>query len=825
MTQSTNILKKLATLLVIIFINTLLSGQENAKVKVISLEPFSDSSRHWYGIKDDGNIVNPVANQPKYAESEITNIADNVLLYQKENGGWPKNYDIQAIMTPEQVDKLLKAKNKTNTTFDNSTTYTHIEYLAKAYTITKIEKYKEACLKGIRFVLSAQYPNGGWPQYFPLEENYSRHITFNDGAYIGIMDLFKKINNNDPNYLFIDSNLRKQIRQSYNKGLDCILNCQIKVSGRLTAWCQQHDEITLQPAKARAYELPSICNGESVGIVLHLMNTDHPDQRIIESVQAAIQWFKDSRIYNTSVKTIKADPEKTPYKISTSDRIVINDSLAPPIWNRFYEQETARPMFSDRNSKVLYSLAEVSRERRDGYGWYTYNPQQALDKYPEWEKKWIKPLPNLTVSSNGRYINADGKPFFWLGDTGWLLLSKLNREEAEKYLEDRSKKGFNVIQVMVLHSLTDVSVNGDSALIRKNVARPNITPANITNPHAGYWDNLDYVVDLAAKKGIYLGLVPVWSANVRAGLVSRKQAEVYARFLAERYKNKSNIIWLNGGDVRGDDSIQTWNLIGNTLKKYDQNHLVTFHPFGRTQSSEWFHKEKWLDINMFQSGHRSYNQDSIGPGNHYGEDNWRYVQADYAKTPVKPTLDGEPSYEGIPHGLHDTLQPLWKDQDVRRYAYWSVFSGGCGFTYGNSAVMQMHKKGEKTGAYGTKESWEEAINAPGAGQMVHLKNLMLIYHLEKLVPDQSILSDQGERYNHLVALRGDSAILIYTYNGRPIQLKSIPIKSNHLIFRWFNPRDGKFWEGGKIEKTKLKELDPPGKMEDGNDWVLVLENK
>jgi hypothetical protein len=226
---------------------------------------------------------------------------------------------------------------------------------------------------------------------------------------------------------------------------------------------------------------------------------------------------------------------------------------------------------------------------------------------------------------------------------------------------------------------------------------------------------------------------------------------------------------------------------------------------------------------MFQSGHRRYDQDSTGTGNHYGEDNWRYVQSDYSKVPVKPTLDGEPSYEGIPQGLHDTLQPKWKDNDVRRYAYWSVFSGACGFTYGNSAVMQMHKKAEKIGAYGTKESWEDAINAPGAKQMIFLKELMLRFHFEELAPDQSVFVNPGVRYNHQVALRGNSCILVYTYNGRSINFKSIPFKDNQLKFSWYNPRNGAYSVGGKISNKKVLEFDPPGKQGDGNDWVLIVE--
>lgn len=367
-------------------------AQEKVQTSVfppISMEPFGDSMRHWYGIHDDGNIINPVKNQPKYKESEITKIADNIILFQRDNGGWPKNYDMQAILTTAQIDSVAKAKNSLHTTFDNSTTYTHINYLAQVYTLTKIEKYKDACLEGIKFILSAQFANGGWPQYFPLEkDNYSRRITFNDGAYIGVMQTLKMIVDNDPNFAFIGNDVRGKVKLAYEKGLDCILKLQIVDNGRLTVWCQQHDEITLKPAWARAFEPPSICNGESVSIVLFLMSIDHPDQKTIESVKSAVKWFNDSKILNTKVETVPAPAFKSQWKTTTYDRVVVIDSLAKPIWTRYYELGTDKPLFCDRNSKFLYSLAEVSRERRSGYGWYTYSPQEVLDKYFEWQKKW-----------------------------------------------------------------------------------------------------------------------------------------------------------------------------------------------------------------------------------------------------------------------------------------------------------------------------------------------------------------------------------------------------------------------------------------------------
>jgi PelA/Pel-15E family pectate lyase len=202
------------------------------------------------------------------------------------------------------------------------------------------------------------------------------------------METLGKIKDNNPMFSFVSRELRDQSTNAFNKGLDCILKTQIVSKGRLTAWCQQHDEVTLKPAWARAYEMPSICNGESAAVVLFLMRFENPDQRIVQSVQSAVKWFNESKIFNTSLKTIQAPPETSQYNTSTIDRIVVTDSLAPAIWTRFYELETERPLFSDRNSEILYTMAEVSRERRSGYGWYTYAPQEALNKYPKWQKKW-----------------------------------------------------------------------------------------------------------------------------------------------------------------------------------------------------------------------------------------------------------------------------------------------------------------------------------------------------------------------------------------------------------------------------------------------------
>lgn len=434
----------------------------------------------------------------------------------------------------------------------------------------------------------------------------------------------------------------------------------------------------------------------------------------------------------------------------------------------------------------------------------------------------------LKVSANGRYfVDEKGVPFFWLGDTGWLLFSKLTREEAEQFLEDRRKKGFNVIQVMVLHTVAAANVYHDSALVHHNVSRPVVTPGNDFRDAAqyDYWDHIDHIVDLAARKNMFMAMVPVWGSNVKNGSVSREEARLYAKWLADRYKNRWNIIWLNGGDIKGSDSLSTWKIIGNTLNENDRNHLITFHPFGRTTSSQWFHNEPWLDFNMFQSGHRSYDLDTSRAEHRFGPDNYRFLQLDYPLKPVKPTLDGEPSYELIPYGLHDTTKPYWQAHDVRRYAYWSVFAGSAGHTYGHNSVMQMHKPYDKGSAYGSKKYWYQALNDSGARQMRHLKTLMLSKPYLVRVPDQTLVVGQpGEKYSYIAATRGNDYAFVYDYSGKPFEVKMGKITGSAVKASWFSPRDGSKKQVGVFVNKGYRKFDPPGEQRDGNDWVLILES-
>jgi len=347
---------------------------------------FADSARHWYRIFDEKRVIEPLEDQKRYDDSDITKIADNILLFQKENGGWPKNYDMQAVLTDDQIQAVIQSKQETNTTFDNGATHSQLTYLAEVYTTTDDEKYKNAFLKGLNFVLQAQYDNGGWPQFYPDTSGYRKHITFNDNAMIGIMEMFQKIVEHDADYQFIDQTLTKRVHQAYQKGIDCILKCQIVDNGKKTAWCQQHDHMDLAPQDARTFEKASICNQESSEIVIFLMSIQNPSKDVTEAIESALAWFRESEIHGIRVKWIESTEEQFIYHKTRYDKIIVEDSDAPPIWTRFYELGTHRPIFCGRDGIVHYTMAEIDRDRRTGYGWYNYAPAEVYAAYKKWQK-------------------------------------------------------------------------------------------------------------------------------------------------------------------------------------------------------------------------------------------------------------------------------------------------------------------------------------------------------------------------------------------------------------------------------------------------------
>ena len=306
-----------------------------------------------------------------YAGAEALRIANQLLLYQHDNGAWEKNIDMAAPLGGPERDALLsrKKENLGHTTIDNDATYTQMRYLARVYTATHQERFRAAFQAGLNYLLEAQYPNGGWPQFYPLRDGYWSHITYNDDAMIGVMETLRSIVRQEPDFTFVGDSDRVRARQAIEKGIQCILKTQVTVDGKLTAWCAQHDEKTLLPAKARAYEHPSLSGSESVGVVQFLMAIERPSPEVTRSIKAAIAWFDAVKI--TGIRLERKSAPGTPRGY---DLVVVPDATAPPLWARFYEIGTNRPIFSGRDSVVRYQLSEIEYERRTGYRWYIDRP-------------------------------------------------------------------------------------------------------------------------------------------------------------------------------------------------------------------------------------------------------------------------------------------------------------------------------------------------------------------------------------------------------------------------------------------------------------------
>ena len=339
-----------------------------------------------------------------FATPEAKQIAENVLLYQREIGGWPKNVQMHHSLSKEQKEELLiKKKTNEGATTDNGATIQELLFLSKVYAQTKEETYKKAFLKGVDYILEAQYDNGGWPQFYPLRKGYYSHITYNDDSMVNIMNLLKNLKDHTDYYAIEPSKSQlENINEAFKKGVDCILKTQYKQNGVLTAWCAQHDAITLEPAKARAYELPSLSGAESANIVLLLMSIENPSKDIITAVNSAVAWFekvkitglREDRIYNNEGKLV--------------DKKMIPDENAPAIWARFMDLKDNTPFFSDRDGIKEETLAEIGEERRNGYAWYKDNPQKVLDNYPQWKKKYNPSNKKASKDAFDMIVAQDG---------------------------------------------------------------------------------------------------------------------------------------------------------------------------------------------------------------------------------------------------------------------------------------------------------------------------------------------------------------------------------------------------------------------------------
>ena len=318
--------------------------------------------------------------------AEAARVGDNLLFYQHETGGWPKNMRLQDPLTDnvrKKVDEMKKGKRYA--TIDNKGTTTEIIYLSRLYNATKDERYLDAVLRGFDYLFKAQYANGGWPQFFPLSKGYYTHITYNDDAMVNVLKVMRDAAKGKAPFTFLPDCVKAKAQASLDKGVDCILKTQVVQDGRKTVWCAQYDENTLQPADARAFELASLSGQESDDIVLFLMSLSKPSMEIRQCIEDAVAWFKKSKITGIQIeKYTNGDGKKDTRVVPCAQ----DDAPCDPLWARFYTIDDNRPFFCDRDGVKRYSLDEIGYERRNGYSWYNNDGMDVLKRYETWRQKY-----------------------------------------------------------------------------------------------------------------------------------------------------------------------------------------------------------------------------------------------------------------------------------------------------------------------------------------------------------------------------------------------------------------------------------------------------
>lgn len=441
-----------------------------------------------------------------------------------------------------------------------------------------------------------------------------------------------------------------------------------------------------------------------------------------------------------------------------------------------------------------------------------------------------KALPKIKVSENKRFlVTEDGKPFFYLADTGWELLHRLDRKQAVEYLDKRASQGYNAIQAVALAELEgvyDPNPYGHLPLIDKDPTKPAITPgSDPANKKAyDYWDHVDYIVDQANARGIYIAMLPSWGRWVNSSpkskdesLLTPQNGTTYGEFLGKRY-GKKGVIWIIGGDRTATGFEETWRAIARGIAigvagKEDYSAvLMSYHPRGGETSSTWFHNDEWLDFNMHQTGH--------GLGDKTAS--WARIAKDYDRTPTKPVLDGEPLYEDHPLAFRAREFGYSFDAHVRQRAYWSVFAGSCGHTYGNHSVWQMYAPGRQP-INGPLLAWYEAIHRSGAAQMQYVRWLIESRPYLSRVPDQSLVIDTLDGNDKIVATRGDGYAFIYSAQGRKFTAQLGKIPGEQVNASWYNPRTGTVTQAGTFPNSGTREFTCPAEGF-GADWVLVLDD-
>jgi len=420
----------------------------------------------------------------------------------------------------------------------------------------------------------------------------------------------------------------------------------------------------------------------------------------------------------------------------------------------------------------------------------------------------------LQVSKDRRFlVHDDGTPFFYLGDTAWELFHRLTRDESDLYLQTRAAQGFTVIQAVVLaeHEYDQPGPGGHLPLHGNDPATPN----------EPYFAHVDWVVQRANALGLWVGLLPTWGDKWNkawgAGpeIFTPRNARLYGEFLGRRYAN-DRVIWILGGDrpVETDRRREIIRAMAAGLAEGDGSlHLRTFHPPGGRSSSEYFEDDAWLDFNMRQTGHSR------------NSPNYDKIAADYALTPTKPCLDGEPGYEDHPESF-DPKNGYLDDCDARKAAYWAVFAGACGHTYGCHDIWQFLDTSRFAPVTAARTPWREALQLPGASQMRHLRALIESRPFLSRIPDQALLvSDPGAGADHVQATRDadGSYAFVYSAAGPPFTFDTAALSGATSSAWWYDPRTGQATAGGRFTRAQTLRFTPPA-HESSQDWVLVLDD-
>jgi hypothetical protein len=435
----------------------------------------------------------------------------------------------------------------------------------------------------------------------------------------------------------------------------------------------------------------------------------------------------------------------------------------------------------------------------------------------------------LKVSKDGHLLqHKDGSDFFWMGDTAWYLPVKLTKEDVTKYFKKRKEQGFNVITFTAVKSIFNKNAYDHYPFKTINGSYVGIKKEDVFKEfNEDYWEHIDFIIDQAKQNGLYVAFLPAWNMNPGSetpnGIHTNTAAKDYGEKVANRYKDRKNIIWVIGGDSDIEEVPERepiWKALAESIHNVVQNnHLMTYHPSSHS-SSKWFHNETWLDFNTFQSGHCHNEKKAI-----------ENIEKDYTRTPNKPILDIEPKYEGIEKCYYyrsdkykddDSKKPgkPFTDEDVRRLAYKEIFAGSLGFNYGHNSVWQFHSdKNSNTGVYSSlvvDGTWEERLDSDGAKQMGHLVKLMRSRPMQGRVPDKTIVKS-----GNAVALKGYNYYFVYLPNGGEVTLKPNLSFAKNIKATWFNPKTGKTTFADNYEKGEEITLTSP---EGNNDIVLILDD-